>query len=115
LQTELNKIHSEPNPSFFKNRTETEQKFKNLFRTSLQSSSSRLATRLPRRHQISETAEFFAAAENLQKKWICKSRQLPMGAKMQHWNSVSDTHQTGSATLTQSLKLCCFSDCWMRG
>jgi len=29
LQTEPNQIHSEPNPSFFKNRTETEQKFKN--------------------------------------------------------------------------------------
>jgi len=35
LQTKPNQIHSEPNPSFFKNRTETEPKLKNLFRTSL--------------------------------------------------------------------------------
>jgi len=44
LQTEPNQIHSEPNPSFFKNRTETEQKLKNLFRTSLAKGSSTLCT-----------------------------------------------------------------------
>jgi len=35
LQTEPNQFHSELNQSFFKNRTETKQKLKNLFRTSL--------------------------------------------------------------------------------